>query len=227
MKALVRSLVMICALASAGSYAWTRFRHVPVSPNLPLQGQSPVSIPMYPEAQEAQKIVSFAGPLADYVTNQETTQQERSEVETLKPSSAYKPSATDHVGGSVVGSSIQLLHQTFKVRNAVDVPFQIPAHAATPQLRGKYRSFAKQSGVEGGDKPEDVEFLVLNEEQFFSFAKGHAGEATFSAEAAHDQEVNTSLPPTLTQSVKYYLVFRNNSRDHGTKLVDADFRIDF
>jgi hypothetical protein len=226
MKTLFISLVTVCVLVSAGSYGWTRFHHAPAGPNTSLQRQAPGSIPTYSEAQEAQKMVAVSGPLADYMTKQDTTPQERPQVETLQ-SIAYKPSASDHVGGSVVGSSTQLLHQTFRVRNAVDVPFQIPAHAATPQLRGTYRSFVKQAGADGGNKPEDVEFLVLNEEQFSSFTNGHAGEATFSAEDAHNQEVNTSLPPTLTQPAKYHLVFRNNSRDRGKKLVEADFRIDF
>ena len=67
MKTLLISLVTVCAVLSAGSYAWTRFHRAPVAPNTSLQAQAPVSIPTYSEAQEAQKIVSFAGPLADYV----------------------------------------------------------------------------------------------------------------------------------------------------------------
>ncbi len=43
----------------------------------------------------------------------------------------------------------------------------------------------------------------------------------------HCQEVNTYLPPTFAQPARYYLVFRNNSRANGKKLVQADFRVDF
>ncbi len=49
----------------------------------------------------------------------------------------------------------------------------------------------------------------------------------FSAEDAHRLEVNTGLPPTFDQAAKYHLIFRNNSRALGTKVVEADFRIDF
>lgn len=191
--------------------------------------------PNYAEAQEAQKLVTMAGPLADYMARHQGSSQPpdaeaqaESQVETLEDAPAKTVVASDHVGGSVVGSSLRILHQTFRVPSTVQVTFTVPAHAATPRLRGTYESFAKQAGSQNGDTDADIEFLVLNEEQFAAFlSKGAAGEVTFSADDAHAQEVNTSLPPTMDQPEKYHLIFRNNSRGAEKKFVQADFRMEF
>ena len=138
-----------------------------------------------------------------------------------------KPVASDHVGGSVVGSGVQILNRMFRVRSAVQLAFDVPAHAATPRLRGSYESFFKQAGSQESDTHAEIEFLVLNERQFADFLKQRAGEATFSADDAHAQDVNTSLPPTMDQPEKYHLIFRNNSRGPERKFVQADFRMEF
>ncbi|HZQ95080.1 MAG TPA: hypothetical protein VFA67_08720 [Candidatus Sulfotelmatobacter sp.] len=135
----------------------------------------------------------------------------------------WVPTASDHVGGSVVGSTIPILHKRFGVRSAVQVAFEVPAHAACPRLRGTFQSSAKP----GGDPDAPVEFLVLNEQQYSDFLSRHSGNSTFAAEEAPAGEVNASLPPTLGQAAKYHLVFRNNSRADGKKFVQADFRMEF
>jgi len=221
MKTLLGWLAAGCVLALVGSYAWTHRNHVAAAVAVPATEPAPPTIPTYEEAREAQRAVTMAGPLADYMAHQQP-----GNVETLQPI-AYKPTASDHVGGSVVGTSNAILHQTFGVAHIVDLPFEVPAHAATPQLRGTYHSFLKQAGAQSSEAAADVEFLVLNEQQFGEFLNGRAGEAVFSAEDAHDQEVNTALPPTVDHPAKYYLVFRNNSHGPAKKLVQADFRIDF
>jgi hypothetical protein len=178
----------------------------------------------YAEARQARQAVTIAGPLADYVKDEETSKardrEKASEVRT------YQPTAFDHVGGSPVGSSSPIVHKTFPVSAVVDVPFQVPAHAATPQLRGAYRSFRKEGGAQQSDAGADVEFLVLNEQQFKDLRNGRAGEAVFSADAAHEQEVNASLPPTVDQPATYHLIFRNDAKAMK-KSVEADFHIDF
>lgn len=189
--------------------------------------------PTYAEAQEAQKLVTMTGPLADYVGHHpaatqspETEPQGGSQVETLEAAPA-QPVASDHVGGSVVGSSVRILHQAFRVRSAVQMAFIVPAHAATPRLRGSYESFFKHAGAQGSDTDAQIELLVLNEQQFADFLNKRAGEAAFSAEDAHAQEVNTSLPPTVNQPEKYHLIFRNNARGPEWKFVRADFHMEF
>ena len=188
--------------------------------------------PNYAEAQEAQKLVSMAGPLADYMAHHQGSSQSpeadwqgEAQVETLQDRPARTVVASDHVGGSVVGSSMGIVHQTFRVHSTVQVTFVVPAHAATPRLRGSYESFFKQAGDEDSDA--EVEFLVLNEQQFADFLNKRAGGATFSANDAHAQEVNTSLPPTANQPEKYHLIFRNSTRGPERKFVQADFRMEF
>jgi tryptophan 2,3-dioxygenase len=190
--------------------------------------------PNYAEAQEAQKLVTMAGPLANYMARHQGASQSpdadsqaQTQVETLADAQPATTVASDHVGGSVVGSSLQILHRTFRVQSTVQVSFIVPAHAATPRLCGSYESFFKQAGSSDGDNDAEIEFLVLNEEQFAGFLNRRAGEATFSADDAHAQDVNTRLPPTMDQPEKYHLIFRNNSRGPARKFVQADFRMEF
>jgi len=221
MKSWVRWLVASLVFVFVASYAWTHRRRIAVPETNFTQSQMQ---PTYPEAQEAQKTVTITGPMADYVARQQTT-----EVETLAPISTTSPKLTtvEQVGDSPVGTSKPILHKTFRVTNVADLPFEIPAHASTPQLHGTYRSFLEQAGAQSSDSGADVEFLLMNEKQFGDLVSGRPGEAIFSAEDAHAQEVNFSIPPTFGQPAKYYLVFRNNSAGKGKKYVQADFRVDF
>jgi hypothetical protein len=133
----------------------------------------------------------------------------------------------DRVARSPADTSQQILHKTFAVSSTVKFPFEIPAHAAIPHLRGNYRSFVKDLSVQSDDDNANIDFLILNEDQYADFVGGHAGEALFSADASHDQDVNVSLPPSQDQPRKYYLVFRNSSGGAAKKLVQADFTVDF
>jgi len=217
MKKLLMRLVVTLALVVAASYAWTHRRHLPIAAGAePAQSEA-----TYTEEQEAQKMVTVTGPMADYVLRQRP-----SDVETLQPAS-HKASAADHVEGSPVGTSTAILHKNFGVRGIVDVPFDIPAHASNPQLRGTYRSFVQQGGVASSDSMADVEFLLLNEQEYSDLLNGRPGDALFSADNAHDGEVNFNLPPTFGKVARYYLVFRNSSTAGGKKIVQADFRVDF
>jgi hypothetical protein len=208
-----------------GIYAWNQMRRVPlVVPAQPQVAENPI----YAEAQEAQKTVAFSGPLADYMSRQKESPEanEAKLVETLQVV-RFKPSESDHVGGSVVGTSMEILQTTFRVRGAVQVPFEVPAHAASPRLLGSYQSFRKAAGAQNNDTGGEIGFLVLNDQQFNDFLKGRAGEAAFSADDARQQEVNAGLPPTMNQAREYHLVFLNNSQDKEKKFVQADFRIEF
>jgi hypothetical protein len=208
-------------LTLGGSYAWTHRRHVRVvaMPAPPVTAPAGGTAPSYEEARQAQQLVTVTGPLADYMTNRKPER-----VETLQ-SSAYRPTAADRVGESPVGTSKDILHKTFSVTGVVDLPFELPPHAANPELRGSYRSFVGQTGNQAGADAR-VEFLVFNQQQFADFLNGRPDDALFSAEDAQAQDVNFSMPPTFNEPAKYYLVFRN-SGGAGKKMVEADFRIDF
>jgi hypothetical protein len=224
MKQRTNWLVAGCVLVFVVAFVWTHRQYSAAAGPTPAQQEAQTDA-TYDQVHEAQRAVTVAGPLADYMARQEPRK-----VETLQPVS-HKATALDHVGGSVVGTSSAILHQTFAVASIVSLSFEVPAHAASPQLRGTYRSFVNPAGGKPGETESsdaaNVEFLVLNEAQYAEFLDGRDSEAIFSADDAHDQEVNAGLPPTVNQPAKYYLVFRNSSPKAGKKVVQADFRIDF
>jgi len=202
-------------------YGWMHLRHTADSVELhagPIIERAKQAETTYAQEQ-GEHGVSMIGPLATYMSKQGPVAVEK--VEAV----AYKPVESDHVGGSVVGTSIPILHDKFHVSVIVDLPFQVPAHAATPQLRGTFRSFLPVAGKPTGDTDSNVEFRLLNDEEFSNFLEGKPSEALFAAEATHNQEVNASLPPTLNNPAAYHMVFLNDSRKK--KVVEADFRIDF
>ena len=171
----------------------------------------------YTAPHNDQDSVSVAGPLANFMKG-------ISKVETVE--ATYQATASDRVGDSVVGTTSKVLHQTFKVAGAVDVPFEVPAHAYSPQLRGSFRS-SIQAGGAPTTAPGDVEFLLMSDSQYSDLMGGRPSDSVFSADATHDQEVNANLPPTLNQPVKYHLIFRNVSPKTGTKVVQAEFEMNF
>jgi len=67
----------------------------------------------------------------------------------------------------------------------------------------------------------------MNQQQYTDLLNKRPADALFSAEGAHDQEVNFTLPPTIDKPVKYYLVFENGSAGAAKVAVQADFRVDY
>jgi hypothetical protein len=65
----------------------------------------------------------------------------------------------------------------------------------------------------------------MNADQFSEFSHGDtSGTAMYATEPTHNHEVDFLLPPTLQDTVKYYVFFRNSA---GTKYVEADFTLTF
>jgi hypothetical protein len=174
----------------------------------------------YAEAEDARQSVSVRGPLAGSASSDSSGQQEIQSI-------AYQTVPSDHVGGSVVGTSSTILQKTFVVAGAMQLPFQVPAHAYNPQLSGTFRSYCQGGKPVLNPDKDNVEFLVLNDQQYNNLLNGRPSDAVFSAGDAHEQEVNANLPPTLDQPMIYHLVFRNNARSGPKKMVQADFRINY
>jgi hypothetical protein len=175
--------------------------------------------PKPPEAQQAEQMVTVAGPLANYMNR-----QERPAAEADTPRSST-PHALDHIGPSPVGTSSEIVHKTFSVQWTVGFPFEIPPHAVNARLHGKYQSYARDG--EAGDDTANIEFMLMTERQFQDAQSGHAPEVVTSADPSHSQTVDFSLPATLDQPVKYYLIFRNSPEGGAKKSVRADFTVDF
>jgi hypothetical protein len=175
-------------------------------------------------APDKDKMVKFVGPLADYMQQSES---DKSQEKPARPMPLGKPNASDLIGYSPVGTTADIVHKTFAVSPASNFAFQVPPHAASPQLHGTYHSFVPASAAQSDDDPGDVDFLLLDEQQYADYLHGHLADVVYSVESSHDQDVSFSLPATLDKPAQYYLVFRNVSGSRNKKAVKANFRIDF
>lgn len=144
-----------------------------------------------------------------------------------KKKTSEEPAPIDRVGNSPAGTTQDILHKTFFVRTTVAFPFDIPPHAVRPHLHGNFKSFVTKMGIQSNEHSADVDFLVLNQDQYTNFAAGTPGGSLFSMDSCHDQAVDISLPPSFNQGVKYYLVFRNTPGGDSRKTVQADLSVDF
>ena len=172
-----------------------------------------------PDAQDS-KTAAVVGALAQWMQNQKQEQapEERRVV---------KPHALDHIAESPVGTNAVIVSKTFAVSAPAKFSFEIPPHAASPQLHGTFRSFVRQAGIQSSDESADVDLLLMNGEQYADFLRGQPADTVYSVDSSHDQDVSFGLPSTLDRPAQYYLVFRNSTSSAPKKLVQADFKVDF
>jgi hypothetical protein len=140
------------------------------------------------------------------------------------PVSTVLPS--DRVAPTPVGTTQNVLQKTFTLNRSTEFEFQIPPHAAMPHLHGIFESFAGQMHG-ASDESANIDFLILNQEEHDDYANNRSSETMFAVEASHNQAVNFDLPASLNQPVKYYLVFRNSEGSKSSKVIEANFRIDY
>lgn len=227
MRRLLGLLTGTCVFVLMGSFAWTHRPQVqiPAAALAPAAAQPGETHTEYSEETAAREMVTLTGPLADYMLHQGQPKAETARAGSRFSSQSSAPNEQDRVGDSPVGTSAAILHKTFSLAKAANLPFELPPHAASAKLRGTYRSYLP-AGAKSEDEA-DVEFLLLNQQQYSDLLNQRPVDAMFSAEGSHDQEVNFSMPPTLDKPVKYYLVFRNAANTPGRVAVQADFRVDF
>jgi hypothetical protein len=164
-------------------------------------------------------LVKMEGPLAKFINDINPFEK--------KDSGLRKPNPSDHIAPSPQGTSSAIVHKTFAVGSAAKFLFQVPSHAASPQLHGTYHSFVQGSDAQSSDDRGDIDFLLMNDQQYADFAQGHLGDAVYAVDSSHEQDVSFGLPATLDRPAQYYLVFRNSDSRTGKKVVQADFRVDF
>lgn len=222
MRAVLGLLVSTLILIVLACFTWAHLRHTVDSTSIhaaPILEKAKQAQIAYSGTQDAEPSVSYVGALPTYMSKQGPVA-----VEEVK-AAEYKPTASDHVEGSIGGTTMPILHDKFQVTVIVDLVFQVPAHAAMPQLHGTFRSFVPASAKPTGDTDADVEFHLLNNQEYSNFLNAEPSEALFSAEATHDEGINVSLPPTLNKPATYHMVFLNESRKK--KVIEADFRLEF
>ncbi len=121
---------------------------------------------------------------------------------------------------------LSVLDKTFELKTAATFSFELPAHSAQPHLHGVFESYlGKAHGP--SNEAANVDFVIMNEEQQAQLANNRPSDALFSADESHSQSVNLDLPPTISQPVKYYLVFQNPRGSKTNKVIAANFRVDF
>ncbi len=221
---------LLLAAASWGGYTYYRHSSQPKAhPTEQSEGQS--------EDAEAKPQARGTGPLVTIVSPLDQLMDKTESLVMDKPAPPRKPSPSDYIAPSPVGTSSAIVHKTFAVTSPANFPFEVPPHAANPQLHGTYRSFAKDSrvqssgvqsrGVQSSDGDADVNLLLMNAGQYADFLRGHPADTVYSVDSSHKQDVSFGLPATLDRPMQYYLVFRNSSNGPGKKVVQADFRVDF
>lgn len=142
------------------------------------------------------------------------------------PPKADAPLPSDRVNPSPVGTTQTILQKTFAVKGSVTFPFQVPPHAVRPHLHGIFESFLREvHGV--SDDSANVDFLIVNEDQYADLTSNRPSQALMSVEGSHNQAVNFDLPASLDQPVKYYLVFRSSDGGKSGKVVLANFHVDY
>jgi hypothetical protein len=124
---------------------------------------------------------------------------------------------------------IHFLHKTFPLKKYVPFEFEVPPHSSIPRLHGTFKSFVRRTGGEDlSDESTDVDFILMNPDQFQDFLRSRGGgTALHSVEASHDHEVEFLLSPTEDTPEKYYIVFSNSPGGAALKYVQADFTLSF
>ena len=133
----------------------------------------------------------------------------------------------DRVGDRPAQSSENILHKTFTVRTSEAFSFEVPEHVPVPHLHGNYKSFVTKIAIQSDEHGADIDFFVFNEQQYADFAAGTPSNSVFASDPSHDQAVDVSLPPSLNEAKKYYLVFGNTPGGDTKKTVQADLTVDF
>lgn len=213
----VLQVVATAALILGGLFAWQHFRQAPASPVA--QEPKTETDTQTLESKMAQEAVTIRGPLADYMRNNKSAPEQEEQ------SAAHPASAADRIKDSPVGTSLDILHKKFVVRRIAHVRFEIPPHALTPRFSGTFRSLV--GGAPSRDESANVDFLLMNEEQYTNFAAGRNPDPLYVADTTHFRDISVDLSPSRDRPVSYYLVFRNSPGGADVKTVLADFRVDF
>ncbi len=217
---------LLVAAASWGGYSFYRSRSSQPKVRAVEASQQGTTQPLEtdakPEAPNAGGFVTIVGPLAEWM--QKDNRLHSTDEPTSQP---RKPHACDHVAPSPVGTSSSVVRKTFPVTSTAKFIFEVPAHAASPQLHGTYRSFVRDSGVQSGDENANVDLLLMTDQQYANFLRGYPTDVLYSVDSSHEQDVSFGLPATFDRPAQYYLVFRSSSSTAVKRLVQADFRVDF
>jgi hypothetical protein len=224
MRLLIR-VIPITVLA-VGLAFYVRYHRVAPAVAHKLGAAAP-QVPVLPQGSAAQgsdaevtPAVTMVGPLANYMQPTDSAPAPASGVAAPSASAAeYSGGASDRVWNTLLGPGGEILPAKFSLTRNAAFSFDVPAHANSPRLAGKYH--ATEAGAAA---PVNVDFMVLTADQYAALAKGIVGEALFSAESSAGQSVDFILPITGDSPVRYYVVFRGDAKTK--KLVICNLRLE-
>ena len=139
-----------------------------------------------------------------------------------------KESAPD-ISRELVAQPVQpvsILDKTFDLKTSEAFPFEVPPRSTQPHLHGIFESHLGNARGASTDAA-NIGLMVMNEQEQADLASNRATETLFSVEDSHSQSVNFDLPPSFGQPVKYYLIFKNSRDSKTSKVIKANFRVDF
>ena len=163
--------------------------------------------------------VKMVGPLANWMAEQgENEKPQSGGVQT------YVASEQDHIILTPSSGPNNFLHTTFPVDSYASFEIQIPPGTVGASLNGSFESFIKAGQ---GRRAANVQVFLLDENEVREFAQGNPGSATYATDPSTGQAVRWALHSDYKQAKKYYLVFSNAPGGSRTKLVKANFTVQF
>jgi hypothetical protein len=131
---------------------------------------------------------------------------------------------TNYVSAVDASAPNHFLHRRFSVETYQFFEFVVPPHAIHPEVQGTVWSVATRQNPDGD---LSVDLLLMNGEEFAGFVNHRPVIAKLSSHPSSGDEIYWTLRAPGGNPQKYYLVFRNSSKQHGPSMVDADFTASF
>ena len=139
----------------------------------------------------------------------------QSESESAQPSGAALAAL-----GVQTGS---IMNKSFFLSSYEHFPFELPAHAKNPKLRGSFQA------VIGSKDPYDtsvnVDLLLMTEAEFKDYAQSRVDTAVTSWVNRRQETVDYELSLPEDEPVKYELVFRGTTSTSKIRMVQASFSV--
>jgi hypothetical protein len=115
-----------------------------------------------------------------------------------------------------------VMNKSFFVSSYEHFPFEVPAHARNPRLRGTFQTVI--NGKDPYDTSGNVDLLLMTEAEFKDYAQRRVDTAVTSWINRRDETVDYELS-LEDEPTKYELVFRGTTASSKTRVVQASFSV--
>jgi hypothetical protein len=135
-----------------------------------------------------------------------------------------RASGPDHVDARAIPQPVHFLHGQFDVLNRREFSFVVPPYMVDPKVQGSFRAFSKSGPGDDNQTPTEIDFALMNDEQYNMLLQGRLVDAAYERSSA-SQMIKFALSPTLRMQRRYHLIFLTDSAQAA--VVDADFTLSF